>query len=135
MQATSKELYKNVASSSGKDLSLIKSVGDAVFYKLFLFFRNPDSLICKLKGVGFWYMRKKNLNDYVKKHANYYSKEEERIFKDERDARDYERNKIQYFTLVDRQIQYASYLAKKAEIRLIRNKTQPLQKPKPDEEC
>lgn len=135
MQATSKELYANVVSNTGKDPALIKSIGDAVFYRLFTFFKYPESLICKLKGVGFWYMRKKKLNEYIHRWDSYYMMEPPPAYEDLKQMREYENNRRQFNILIERQKQYELYLKKKLEIRAIRYKTQPIQKPKTEEEC
>lgn len=133
MQATSKELYNKVALSMEKDPKLVKSVGDTVFYRLFMFFKFPDSIICKLKGIGFWYMRKKKLNEYIHRWDSYYTMDPEPVYSDEKVMKDYLSNKKQFNILIERQKQYEAYLIKKLEIREIRYKTQPFKKPKNEE--
>ena len=135
MQVTSKELYKEIAENTKRELSLVKSIGDAVFQELSSFFRNPNALICKLKGVGFWYMRKKKLNEYIIKWDSYYMQSPIPTLKNEEAQKVYLYGRNQFNILLDRQKQYELFLLKKQKIREIRHKTQPLQKPKTTEEC
>lgn len=133
MQTTSKELYKEVASTTNKDIKLIKSIGDTIFIATSNFFKYPPTLIGKLKGIGFWYMRRKMLDEYLKKNNNYYNTNIIRTFEEEKSEKEYKRNKEQFDILIKRQVDYNLYKEKKEKIKAIRYQTQELQKPKNEE--
>ncbi len=133
MQATSKELYKEVSTSTGRELALVKSVGDAVFQGMFFFTKHPESLIFKVKGLGYWHMRKKKLDNYIHKYYGTYTGEY--ISDDEKAMREFLNNKRQFQILLERQKEYDVYLEKREKIKEIRYKTQPFLIPKNQEEC
>lgn len=62
MQSDHNEVYKLTSIRTGKPESLYKDIGNFVFKELNSFFTTPKSLIVKLKGVGFWYLRKKRMD-------------------------------------------------------------------------
>jgi hypothetical protein len=135
MQATNKELYKKVSETYKHDPNLVKSIGNCIFFELSSFFKNPSSLICKLKNVGTWYMRKKSLHEYIHRWDSYYTQDPSPIYEDAKLMQAYINNKNQFNILTKRVIDYDEYVKKKKRIQEIRHKTQPLIKPKPDEEC
>ena len=66
MQTVINTIYKQVSVSSEKSLEIVKSVGDKVFESLLKNFKKPPSLILKLRGLGYFYMRKNKLEEILK---------------------------------------------------------------------
>lgn len=67
MQTVLSTVYKNVSESSQTDLNIVKSVGDQVFQSLLNNFKKPPSLILKVRGLGYFYMRKNKLLETLEK--------------------------------------------------------------------
>lgn len=63
MQWESKDIYKKVASDTGRDEAFVKALGDFVQKKLVEELKQPRKLILSLKGIGRWFLRKKRMQD------------------------------------------------------------------------
>lgn len=117
MQSDYKTIYKMTAERTGKSEQMYKDLGNFVFAQLYKNFRNPKSIIIKLKGIGFWYLRKKRLEILLTRYA--YDPEKGSPFEDEEQTQE-----VMKLRLED----YKRYTEDKAEIRKKRNETQTLLK-------
>jgi hypothetical protein len=61
MQTDYKDLYKEAAIKAGGDPELYKDLGNFIFAETSKRLRRPKKIITKLKGIGYWYMRKVRL--------------------------------------------------------------------------
>ena len=61
MQSDNNQLYKITAEKTKKSETIYKDVGNFIFKSLSVNMRKPPSLILKLKGVGFWYLRRQRM--------------------------------------------------------------------------
>lgn len=132
MQTDNKELYKLTSARTGKDEILYKDVGNFVFAELASMLRKPKSLIIKLRGVGFWFLRRKRLFGVLKMYpADWEKKQEE--FSSEYAFLKNENKKEIHSLFMERLKEYEEYASEKTKIRQERNKTQALLTPKKDE--
>ena len=77
MQSDYKEIYKLTAKRTSKNEVLYKDIGNFVFTELYNMLRKPNSLIIKLKGIGFWFLRRKRLAGVIKLYPADYEKKQE----------------------------------------------------------
>lgn len=136
MQTDPSLLYKMTAQRTGKSEEKYKEIGSFVFKALAENIRRPKSLIIKLKGIGYWYLRKnrveKTLELFPPDFENRPPDGEEWYHKLK--VLQYE-NKIEIHEIFKERLKdYQEYLAEKARVRQIRNKTQKLIEPPNDED-
>ncbi len=128
MQMTLNAIYESIAKEKNQEYALVKSVGDCVFKQLLASFKTPQSLILKVRGIGQFYLRHQKLQEYIEQRRDFYFNPENEKSIDSRkhDEEDFYKRKERFENLILRLDDYQRYLEKKREIRLIRNKTQPL---------
>lgn len=131
MQSDCKEIYKLTAKRTGKSEDLYKDVGNSVFTELYNMFRKPNSLITKLKGIGFWFLRRKRLYGAVERFPANYEKTAEDYGTEFSFVRNENKKEI-HELFKERLKDYHEYVEMKRQIRIERNKTQKLINP-PDE--
>lgn len=129
MQSSWKEIYKKTAERTGKSEQDYKQIGNFVFHGLYTALRRPKNLIVKLKGVGFWYLRKRRV-DYTLTRVPDPDKDD---FKTELERTLYQNRIELYEILLERSKDYEKYIEVKKEIRKKRNETQVLLKPSNEE--
>jgi hypothetical protein len=127
MQSDNKELYKITARRTGKSEQKYKDVGNFVFSALYSNLRRPKSLIVKLKGVGYWYLRKARIEAIVNlfppvHHPKFDLPPTTR--KERMDLIRYEARKEVYEILKERIKDYEKYIQIRDEIRKKRYETQ-----------
>lgn len=128
MQSDYKDIYKQTAKRTSKNETLYKDVGNFVFTELYNMMRRPNSLIIKLKGIGFWFLRRKRLFGALERFpANYEKKQED--YKNPLKYLNNENKKEVHALFRERLKDYEEYVEIKREIRIERNKTQSLIKP------
>ena len=132
MQSDYKEIYKLTAKRTSKNEVLYKDIGNFVFTELYNMLRKPNSLIIKLKGIGFWFLRRKRLAGVIKLYPADYEKKQE-DFSSEYGFLKNENKKEIHALFMERLKDYEEYAEEKRKIRTERNKTQVLLKPKSDE--
>lgn len=64
MQTEQYELYRRVSEKHDIDYEKVKAVGLCVFKELYRQLHDPEKLIIKLKGVGYWYLRRQRMIMY-----------------------------------------------------------------------
>ncbi len=74
MQSDPKQIYELTSKKTGKSEQLYKDIGSFVFSELGKTLKNPKSLIIKLKGVGFFHLRKKATEDRLQRYVNFEKK-------------------------------------------------------------
>ena len=123
MQTDSKELYKLTAQQHGLPEQFYKDLGNFVFSSLYKSLRRPESLIIKLKGVGYWYLRRARMKLIAEKYNPLMGPEpiteaEKNIF-----ASRLETHEI----FIERLKEYEQYILERNEIRNLRygNETLP----------
>lgn len=128
MQITLNSIYEELAKERNQEYALIKNVGDTVFKSLLKNFKEPPTIILKVKGIGQFYLRHQRLiNDLESRRDFYYNEENEKAIEVKKEnLEDFLERKRKYKNFVDRLTDYATYIERKKEIREIRNKTQPL---------
>lgn len=131
MQATSKEIYSQVALRTGTSAEEIKFVGDAFFKEWSRKLKSPSSIILKIKKLGRMYMRKNRLHREVEKIEKYISGQRTYKVKEERE----EEMHLELEIYRERIEEYLSYVSKKKEIQAIRYPHQPLLSPIEDDEA
>ena len=66
MQSDNNEIYKITSQRTGQSQELYKDLGNFVFKALADGMKKPKSIILKLKGLGYWYLRKSRMEVAVK---------------------------------------------------------------------
>ena len=118
MQSTNKELYKMTSERTGVSEQVYKDVGTMIFTELSACLKRPKSLIIKLKGIGFWYLRKARIEAIVNKEFS----EELSLFRHE--------NREEIYNLFkERLVEYEEYIKEKKAVKQKRNETQVLLQP------
>lgn len=128
MQTDWKIAYKLTSERTGKSEKLYKDIGDYVFKELWSCLRRPKSLITKLKGIGFWFLRKKRMEATIKIYPIDYDKTRE-DFKHDLDFLKYENKREIYELFKKRLIDYEEYITLKKEIKALRHGTKILLEP------
>lgn len=83
MQSDKNEIYKITAERTGELAELYKNVGDFIFKALADQMRRPQSIIIKLKGLGYWYLRKSRMDAVADQRIPYkHDAELQSIFKE-----------------------------------------------------
>ena len=136
MQRVINDVYKTVSEDVNKSYDLVKSVGDSVFANLLANIKKPEKLILKVRGLGSFYLRKAKLASYIESYRRFYTDPtyERTQLAIAESLETYENKQKQYQNFCERMEDYERYVAKKKDIREIRNKTQPVIKPKDDDE-
>lgn len=132
MQSDYKQAYKTTAKRTGKDETLYKDIGNFVFAHLYSMFRKPKSLIIKLKGIGFWFLRKKRLKGVIDMYPPDFERNPEEFSSEYSFLRN-ENKKEMYVLFQERLKEYDSYIEERKMIRTERNKTQVLLTPKSED--
>lgn len=120
MQTIIAKIYNEVALENELDLNIVKSIGDTCFQNLLKNFKKPPSLILKMRGLGYFYMRKNKLNEFVNRLDNSeerYKKEEFLIYETPVFI---EHRKELKKVLLDRQVEYQKFIEKKQIIKSLR---------------
>lgn len=125
MQSDWKEIYKLTAKRTGKSEDTYKDIGNFIFQRLSRELKRPKSLIIKLKGVGFWYLRRLRVKMALENFPPDYDKKPE-DFKHPLAALMHE-NKVEIFTLFkERMKDYETYIEERKQIRSTRNESDTL---------
>lgn len=133
MQSDWKEIYRLTAEKTGKSEQTYKEIGNAVFLELYKKLRRPQSLILRLKGIGYWYMRKQRMEMLLAAFPPNWIKTEE----DFKHPMQYlkNENKKEIFTLFEERVkEYQEYIKERDKVREKRHETQILLNPKKDED-
>lgn len=120
MQTVISKIYNEVALENELDPNIVKSVGDKCFQHLLKNFKKPLSLILKMRGLGYFYMRKNKLNEFLIKldtSEERYNKEE---FLQYETPVFIEHRKELKQVLLDRQLEYGRFIEKKQIIKSLR---------------
>lgn len=121
MQTTVKQVYKKVAESILYSEEIVKSIGDQVFETLLENFRTPPSLIIKVRGLGYFYMRKNKLEDQIKNVETILAKASNEEYKSSEIPELLEKKIKLKELLLERQKEYNQFLEKKNIIKKLRN--------------
>lgn len=104
---------------------IYKDIGNFVFAALYAEMRRPSKLILKLKGVGFWYLRKKRMEIVLKEYPLDYSKTET-DFSSKFGLFKYENKKEIHNIFKLRLQEYEQFIADRNEVRKLRNEPKAL---------
>jgi hypothetical protein len=130
MQSSSKEIYQITAARTGKDEQLYKDIGNFIQKETAQHLKRPKNLIIKVKGLGFWFLRRAR----VIKALSWFPKEYEDSgyveFNPNRPFLKSENKREIYETFKARLADYDKYLAKKAENKKLKDEFKELQKSK-----
>lgn len=124
MQSDYKEICKITSQRTGKSEQLYKDLANFVFASLYKNMRRPKNLIIKLRGIGFWYLRKKRMIGHLEFPPDYNKKKED--FKHELAWVKNENRKEMHAIFRERLKEYEEYSEEKRKINAIRHKTQTL---------
>lgn len=133
MQSEPKDIYKLTAARTGKDETVYKDLGNFVFSEVYKHMRNPQTLILKLKGIGFWYLRKSRMENFLKYYTNTVRRDRS-DFDTEGTWKLHESKMALIDVLRARMKDYEKYIQTRDEIKLIRWQTQTLIIPPEDHE-
>jgi hypothetical protein len=117
MQSDNNQLYKITAERTKKSEATYKDVGNFIFKALSVNMRKPKSLILKLKGVGFWYLRRQRMEIHVDRTNP------------DLTAVEYEEKEALKDIFKERLKEYDQYIKERNEIRDARFKAQSLDRP------
>ena len=117
MQLTNKEIYLKVADSNNIPVEKVKLVGDFIFEEISKRIKDPQSLILKIKSIGYFYLSKKKTIRFLEKIK-----------------REDPNNLKLILTLEQRLKDYEKYILKKTETKKIRNENSKLIEPPLQEE-
>lgn len=130
MQSNHLDIYKMVASDTGKSPDLYKDIGSFIFRETARMLKEPSSLILKLKGVGSWHLRKRRLEIFV----NSFTEPTHDRFTAQQTILEWDEKRKRYKNFLERLKEYDKYLEIKKEVRLIRNESQVLLEPNQGED-
>lgn len=117
MQADWQELYRLTAARTGKDEALYKAVGNFVLQAAHNHLDNPPSLIIKLKGIGYWFLKRRRLLDVIAAYPVYYDVPGYDNFVSEEARQKFKKKLVRYNTFKARIADYERYLARKQELK------------------
>jgi hypothetical protein len=72
MQSEAKHIYNITSRRTGVDEQVYKDIGSFVFDTVHSCLSKPKSLILKLKGLGFWYLKRKRMKEVIGCYPSYY---------------------------------------------------------------
>ena len=125
MQSDYKQIYKIAAEENNISEQLYKDLGNFVFAALYAEMRKPSKLILKLKGVGFWYLRKKRMEIVLREYPMDYSKTET-DFSSKFGLFKYESKKEIHSIFKSRLHDYQEFITERNEVRKLRYESQTL---------
>lgn len=129
MQSNWKDIYNKASEKYGHSEQTYKDIGNFVYASLYENLRRPKNLIVKLRGIGFWYLRKKRLLIYNNILAPDLNKNPE-DFSSDLEQYEYD-NKVElYHLFAERLKDYEKYSEIKSKVREERYKTQTIIPPK-----
>lgn len=70
MQYNSKEIYKEVSEENNISLASVKVVGDTVFLNINKRMKSPSSIILRIKGLGFFFLRNLKMQKFLEYEKN-----------------------------------------------------------------
>lgn len=126
MQTVITKVYNEVAVENELDATIVKSIGDKCFQTLLKNFKRPPSLILKMRGLGYFYMRKNKLNEFLIRMDNSEERYKNENFLIHETPVFIEARKELKKVLLDRQVEYQRFTEKKQIIKTLR-------KPKEDD--
>lgn len=116
MQSDSKEIYRITATRTGKSEQLYKDIGNFVQKETAEALKRPKTLIIKLKGIGYWYLRKSRIETLLSYFPPYYEIEGYKDFLSERAFLNFTNKKELYNILKQRLLDYQVYLTEKQKV-------------------
>lgn len=120
MQSDWKQIYKLTAERTGVSEQIYKDLGNFVFAALYKTLRRPPSLIIKLKGIGYWYMRRQRMQIVL----DYYPIDENKEVSNPLELFKYENKKEIQEIFKERLKEYEQYIKERDEVRRLRNATE-----------
>lgn len=132
MQSDIKQIYKLTSARTGKQEDLYKEVGNFVQQEIYDQLKRPKSLILKVKGLGYWYLRKKKIEDFIRMYPPYYDIQGFDDFESEAALKKFENKQELYLLLKERLLDYKKFLEKKEIIKKLRNEFVKVPKDKKD---
>ena len=120
MQTVISKIYNEVAVENELDLNVVKSVGDKCFQNLLKNFKKPLSLILKMRGLGYFYMRKNKLNEFLITLDNNEERFKKEDFLIHESSVFIEQRKELKQVLLERQLEYGRFIEKKQIIKNLR---------------
>lgn len=108
--------YKLTSERTGKSELVYKDLGNYIFKEVHSCLNRPRSLIIKLKGVGFWYLRKKRMETILKHYPVDYEKNRE-DFSSDIDFLKHEDKKEIHDLFKERLVDYEKYLKIRRKIK------------------
>lgn len=121
MQSDIKNIYRLTAARTGRAEQMYKDLGNFVQQEIYNSLRKPKSLIIKVKGLGYWYLRKKKMQDFIRMYPPYYDIEGFNDFESEAALKKFENKQELYLILKARLEDYKKFLDKKSETKQKRN--------------
>jgi hypothetical protein len=132
MQSTSKEIYKLTAERTGKSQEVYKDIGNFILLETYQTLRKPKSLITKLKGVGFWFLRKKQLEQRVAQYPKGYEEKIESDFDSITNYQAYLERREVFIIFKRMLVDYDKYISKKREIKGNKHASETIHRSKED---
>jgi hypothetical protein len=121
MQSDIKDIYKITSTRTGKDEQIYKDIGDYVFKEVKSNLEKPNSLIIKLKGIGFWYIRRSKMKEALSHYPNHYEIDGYNDFPSEGALLRFLNKQEIYKIFKARMKDYERYLEKRAEVKILKN--------------
>jgi hypothetical protein len=117
MQSDIKNIYKITSARTGVDENIYKTIGDFIFKETKSNIEKPKSLIIKLKGIGFWYLRRTKLKESIQSFPPYYDIDGFNQFESE-DSHLKFINKQKFYKMVKERLRdYEDYIKLKSDIK------------------
>lgn len=127
MQSDSKEIYRLTAVRTGKNEQIYKDIGNFIQKETAQALKKPKSLIIKLKGIGFWFLRKKRLEKIVSYYPPHYDLDGYNDFSSEAAFLNFVNKKEMYDIFRARLKDYEKYMKLKAEHKIKKDEFEKLQ--------
>lgn len=118
MQKLLTHIYDDISKEKEIEVTLVKSVGSKIFETLMKNFKKPPSIILKLRGLGYFYMKRNKLTSYLERKKDFEEKAKEYKLTEEEI-----KEKVRTIELLKKRMEeYDKFIEKKILIRSLRNK-------------
>lgn len=117
MQSELKHIYNITANRTGINEQIYKDLGNFVLKEVHKHLEEPQTLIIKVKGIGYWYLSKKRMEDHLEWYPSYYEIDGYKEFTSEYSFLRFVDKQKTYKIFKARLVDYQEYLKVKAEIK------------------
>lgn len=137
MQSDIKDIYKITSSRTGVSEQIYKDLGNFIFKDVKSNLEKPKSLIIKLKGIGYWYLKLKKMKEAISYFPLHYEIDGFSDFPSEQALLKFINKQELYKIFKARLLDYQDYITIKEEIKILKDEFKKVhsRKKKGDSSC